>query len=161
MRLSYDSEALKRELTRDEGRRLMPYRDTLGNWTVGVGHLLRGSEIGWLINLPTGQPKSAISEEDCDDFLRSDIIDAEHNLDHLLPGWRWLDDVRQRALINLSFNLGGRLGEFKRFLAEMENRDFDRAANALVASRWYGQVKTRGPRIVRMVKEGKAWGDEA
>ena len=161
MRLSYDSEALKRELTRDEGRRLMPYRDTLGNWTVGVGHLMHSSEIKGLVDLHKGHPKSAISEEECDDFLQSDIIGAEHNLDHLFPGWQQLDDVRQRAMINLSFNLGGRLGEFKRFLAAMADRDFDRAANALVASRWYGQVKTRGPRIVRMIRDGKAWGDEA
>jgi len=158
--VSYDLDALKRELIRDEGTRLTAYRDTLGNWTIGVGHLLRAHELSQFVDAATGKPRKPLSEAECAALLLGDIIDAENNLNRLAPGWRGLDDVRQRAMLNLSFNLGGNLGEFKRFLAAMADDAYDRAANCLIASKWYGQVKTRGPRIVRMIREGKAWGDE-
>jgi len=35
-----DRKVLKAELVRDEGLKLVSYRDTVGLWTIGVGHLL-------------------------------------------------------------------------------------------------------------------------
>ena len=75
--MSYDENALHQELLRDEGKRLTPYRDTLGNWTVGIGHQLR-----------PGEPRQPITESQCRNYLISDIVDAEHRLDRIHPGWR-------------------------------------------------------------------------
>jgi rare lipoprotein A len=36
---TFDQQKLDAELS-DEGRRNKPYRDSLGNWTVGIGHYL-------------------------------------------------------------------------------------------------------------------------
>lgn len=153
----YDEAALKRELIRDEGQRMKPYRDSLGNWTVGVGHLLVGNGLQRFVDAATGKPRRTLTEAECGDMLIGDIVDAEHGLNRILPGWRDLDDVRQRALLNLSFNLGPRLGKFVGFLRCVEDRQWDEAAKHLKNSRWWGQVKSRGPRIAHMIATGTAW----
>jgi lysozyme len=144
--MSYDEDALRRELIRDEGKRLTPYKDSLGNWTVGIGHLL----------LP-GEPRRPISEAECQEYFIGDVIDAENKLNRILPGWRNFGDVRQRALVNLSFNLGYRLKDFERFLSAMVREDFSSAGQHLMASKWAKQVKNRAPRIIHMIVTDTAW----
>lgn len=144
--MSYDEDTLRRELIRDEGKRLTPYRDSLGNWTVGIGHLLR-----------PGEPRQTLTEAQCQTYLAGDIVDAERRLNRFLPGWRALSDVRQRALVNLSFNLGNRLGSFKTFLSALEREDYAVAGAALRQSKWFKQVKLRGPRIIHMIVTDTPW----
>lgn len=153
--MSYDEDALKRELLRDEGKRLTPYRDSLGNWTVGVGHLLLGNELMEFVDAVTGTPRKTLTEADCAVFLAGDIADAEARLTRLLPGWRGLDDVRQRALLNLTFNLGMGLRKFVGFLRYVEDEQWPQAAAELKHSRWWKQVKARGPRIAKMIQFGR------
>ena len=144
--MSYDEEALERELLRDEGKRLTPYRDTLGNWTVGIGHLLQPHE-----------PRRAITEAECQAYFVGDVVDAENRLNRILPGWRNFSDVRQRALVNLAFNLGWRLKQFENFLSAMEREDFNSAGQHLRASKWAKQVKNRAPRIIHMIVTDSPW----
>lgn len=152
--MSYDEDALKRELVRDEGKRLTPYRDSLGNWTIGVGHLLLSNELMEYVDVALGKPRKTLSEAECAAFLAGDIADAEARLTRLLPSWRGLDDVRQRALLNLTFNLGLRLGHFVAFLRCVEDEHWTLAAKELRNSKWWKQVATRGPRIARMIEFG-------
>ncbi len=149
--MSYDEGALKRELIRDEGQRLTAYRDSLGNWTIGVGHLLQGDELREL-----GGPGGRITESECAAFLAADIQEAESRLTHIFPSWRTLDDVRQRALLNLTFNLGMKLRKFVRFLGHMADQNWDEAVVELKDSRWWDQVGARGPRIAKMIRTGRA-----
>lgn len=144
--MSYDEDVLYRELIRDEGKRLTPYQDSLGYWTVGIGHLLK-----------SGEPRQAISEEQCRDYFIGDVVDAENRLTQILPGWRTLSDVRQRAMVNLSFNLGWKLAGFKRFLAAMGREDYVSAGQHLGDSLWAKQVKGRAPRIIHMIVTGTPW----
>jgi len=155
----YDEDALQRELVRDEGKRLTPYRDSLGNWTVGIGHLLIGRELKEFVDTATGKIRQLLTEDECAAFLSADIQDAEARLTRLLPGWRMLDDVRQRALLNLTFNLGMRLGTFVAFLRYVEDEQWAQAAKELRHSRWWQQVKSRGPRLARMIEFGVAEGE--
>jgi len=158
--MSYDEDALKRELIRDEGRRLKPYRDSEGNWTIGVGHLLVGNELVHYVDLATGKARRTLSAAECGTLLIGDICDAEARLTRLLPAWRGLDAIRQRALLNLSFNLGPRLARFVNFLFAVEREDWPKATDELRDSRWWRQVKSRGPRIAHMIETGTVWEGE-
>jgi lysozyme len=144
--MSYDAEKLRAELIRDEGLRLMAYRDTLGNPTIGVGHLVQ-----------RGEAYTSISREYALELLDDDIQIAERRLSNIYPGWRELDAVRQRSLINLAFNLGYKLADFKRFLHAAKSGDWEKAADHLTQSRWYRQVKLRGPRVVHAIRTGTEW----
>jgi lysozyme len=137
---------MEKELIRDEGMILKPYIDSLGNMTIGVGHLI--------VN---GEKVKAITRKEAIEILDKDISIAEHRLSNMIPSWKKLDDVRQRALLNLTFNLGYKLASFKLFMLAVKEEDWEKAADQLVKSKWYSQVKSRGPRIVHNIRTGTMW----
>ena len=138
---------LEAELVRDEGKRLVAYQDSVGLWTIGVGHLL-------------GKDKRMLqlTESECAALLAWDIERAVTVARTHVPAWDALDDVRQRALVNMAFNLGGRLGGFRQFLAAVGTQDWEGAATAMVDSLWARQVGARAVRLQHMVRTGSVGG---
>lgn len=131
---------LKKELKRDEGCRLMPYRDTVGKLTIGVGRNL--DDVG-------------ISESEADFLLMSDVGRAEGGLDGRIPWWRTLDETRQRVLVNMTFNMGidGLMG-FKNTLKAVQDGRWDAAAEGMLDSKWAQQVGARASRLAEMMRTG-------
>ncbi len=136
----FDIAALSYELNRDEGRRLKPYLDTVGKLTIGVGRNL--TDVG-------------ISESECDMLLENDIARTRAWLDLKLPWWRDMDKVRQRVLINMTFNLGSKVLTFVNTLAAMQHANYAAAANGMLASKWAKQVGARANRLADMMRTGK------
>jgi lysozyme len=142
---------LKAELERDEGRRLTAYRDSLGYWTIGVGHLLGSS------------PRmSSITDAECDALFVADVQAAEKFLDTHLPSAQYWapyhGEAPYRALVNMAFNLGPKLLEFKKFLAALSGAepDFTTAAKEMLDSLWAKQVGDRAQRLHDMILSGGA-----
>ncbi|MBR7900866.1 glycoside hydrolase family protein [Burkholderia multivorans] len=135
----FDRSALMAELTRDEGRRLKPYVDTVGKTTIGVGRNL--TDVG-------------ISDAECDTMLSNDIDRTIAWLDLNLSWWRQLDAVRQRVVINMAFNMQGKLLTFVNTLAAMKRGDYAAAADGMLASKWAGQVGARATRLAAMMRSG-------
>jgi len=50
--------------------------------------------------------------------------------------------------------LGYRLADFTRFLHAAKSGDWEKAADELIKSRWYKQVRLRGPRVVHAIRTG-------
>lgn len=135
-----DVKALCDELTRDEGFRLKPYRDTVGKLSIGVGRNL--DDVG-------------ISAEEAGILLSHDIDRTVAALDTAIPWWRGLDDVRQRVIVNMAFNLGiGGLLGFKNTLAAVKEGRYADAAAGMLASKWAGQVGARAVRLASMMQKG-------
>lgn len=133
-------EALREQLIEHEGLRLKPYRCTAGYLTVGVGRNLDAN---------------GISRDEALYLLDNDIAQCIGQLRAALPWFEKEDAIRQRALIDLAFNLGTPgLLKFKNTLAAWARGDHDGAARGLEKSLWYRQVGRRGPRIVHMVRTG-------
>lgn len=135
----FDRATLIAELTRDEGRRLMPYVDTVGKTTIGVGRNL--TDVG-------------ITDAECDMMLSDDIDRTTAWLDSKLPWWRQLDPVRQRVIINMAFNMQGGLLTFVNTLAAMQAGNYAAAANGMLASKWATQVGQRAQRLAAMMRNG-------
>lgn len=128
------------ELIRDEGIRLTPYKCTAGKLTIGVG-----------LNLDDG-----ITKDEAIWLLDNRIKMAESDLDRNIPWWRKLSDARQRALINMVYNLGWpRLSEFKKMLRAMEIGNFKAAAREAIDSQWSKQVGDRAKRIAALIEKGE------
>lgn len=133
-------ERLKKQLEQDELRSNKIYVDTVGKVSGGIGRNLTDR---------------GFSEDEIDLMYANDIKIAEKDARALVPGLDRLDDVRQEVLLNLSFNMGyTRLAGFKKFLAALNSSDFDEAADQMQDSRWYGQVKARGVRLVKAMRTG-------
>ncbi|ALK30471.1 glycoside hydrolase family protein [Burkholderia plantarii] len=137
---TYDEEKLISELSRDEGRLLKPYTDTVGKLTIGVGRNL--TDVG-------------ISDRECDLLLSDDIGRTVTWLDDQLPWWRGLDGVRQRVVINMAFNLGGNLLSFVNTLDAMKRADYASAAKGMLDSKWARQVGARAVRLADMMLAGQ------
>lgn len=139
-----DSSKLIDELVRDECRdgkpALKPYRDSVrtvkypqGILTIGIGRNLEDN---------------GITAEEAYHLCHNDIRGVEADLDHACPWWRQLDEVRQRVLANMCYNMGiDRLLKFHLMLAALSDGDWKRAATEMKASAWYAQVGVRALRL--------------
>jgi lysozyme len=131
---------LKKELIRDEGMKLQAYKDSLGVWTLAVGHNIEDRPI---------TERAALA------ILDDDISTVESGLDRMFPWWRNLSEVRQRAFANMAFQLGvTRLLGFTKALAAIEAGRWDEAESQLLESRWAVQTPNRARRIASMMRNG-------
>jgi lysozyme len=131
------------QLERDECRNgvvpLKPYKDSKGILTIGIGH-----------NLEQGISKGAAYY-----LLHEDLEIVFADLSHRLPWWEKLDEVRQRILANMCFNMGiGRLMEFKKMLAALERGDYETAAMEMLDSKWKDDVHGRAIRLANEMRSG-------
>ena len=136
-----DRDAMVRQLRLHEGERLKPYRCTAGKLTIGVGRNLEDR---------------GISAEESAMLLANDIAAMERELQHALPWVATLDEVRQRVLVDMAFNLGivGLLA-FKRTLGAIAAGQYQQAATMMLDSKWARQVGQRAERLSRMMATGK------
>lgn len=152
----YDRKEMCKELRGDEGEKLKAYRDSLGYWTAGVGHLIDPAKGGdpapFGVNLIKGGSLTPIQSEA---LLLMDIEKKEKELDRRLPWWRKLSPVRQRVILNMAFNLGVEgLLEFKNTLALISVGHYQEASVEMLKSKWAKQVKGRATRLSVMMKNG-------
>jgi lysozyme len=135
-----DLDKLHEEIVNDEGIRYFPYKDTVGKLTIGVGRNL--SDRG-------------LSKDEMFILLDNDIQDVFIDLDRNLSWWKWISDGRQRALVNMCFNLGlTRLLGFKKMLNAMKIGNYELAADEALNSKWSQQVGMRSVRIAELIRNG-------
>jgi lysozyme len=137
-----ENDKLKQEIMRDEGVRYKPYTCSAGRITIGIGHNLED----------VGVPPHIV-----DALYEWDVAQVCKELSERIPWWVDLDAVRQRALINMAFNLGvPRLMLFKNMLSALKNKDYDKAAEHALDSKWAQQVGSRAHRMSHMIRTGQA-----
>ena len=132
-------DTLKVNLTAAEGKGPTLYTDSEGVPTFGVGH----------------NANRPITEKAIQQILDDDIDTAVSELDRAFAGWRDHSEARQTALVELSFNLGAvRLAGFIQFWTAMRAKDYQGAHDALLDSKWAGQVHGRAQRLAETILKG-------
>ena len=64
-----------------------------------------------------------------------------------------LPEEAQQIIANMMFNMGlTRLRKFKGMKAAVDSRNWNKAADEMVDSRWYNQVTNRAKRLVKRMK---------
>tara|TARA_Y100001951_G_scaffold96890_1_gene96104 strand:- start:3077 stop:3499 length:423 start_codon:yes stop_codon:yes gene_type:complete len=128
------------QLRLHEGVEKTVYDDSEGIPTIGVGRNLRDR---------------GLSDDEIDYLLSNDIDIVVRELDNVMPWWKDLDEVRQRVLCDLVFNLGmPRFSGFKKSISYMKQQMWDQAANELLDSKWARQVGRRAERLSEMMRTG-------
>ena len=133
------NESTKDMIKRHEGFRPYIYLDTVGVPTGGYGHAFHAGSV-----LP--------------DTIWELIFEADYQtaLDDYEELGFDLDQVRKAVVIDMLFNLGrGRFLQFKNTIAAIRAGDWERAACGMENSAWYGQVRTRAVKLVRMMRTGE------
>ena len=134
----------------EEGCRLVAFLDSRGIWT-----------IAWGFNLEAhGYSKDeaatvAWTQTQADEALRDEIELVIAQIDKRWPKWRDLDDVRQAAIVSSVYQLGAPgASYFFATIAAIKAKDWDKAADQMLASRWAKQTPGRVKRNAAMIRSG-------
>lgn len=136
-----------------EGQRLKAYKDSLGYWTVGIGHLLPDP-------LNPRWNGYRITQKQCDDLFDSDILEHQHMID---VGARWayrLDEVRFYVVLDMTYNMGiepfdeDGFKDWPMFVNQLKTEQWKAAAQNMRSTKWAKQVKGRAIRLARMIETG-------
>lgn len=104
------SEEGRRLITQFEGLRLHAYQDSVGIWTIGVGHI-KGVH-----------PGMVITSDKADEFLQEDLEEAEDAVNSLVTVP--LDQAQFDALVSLVFNVGRGNFSHSTLLKKLNARDY-------------------------------------
>ena len=129
------TETLRERLIRHEGYRDCAYEDTLGNPTIGIGHLLRkpvSEDLCW-------------SREQIDHAFHHDLDRAKTDADHAYGfGFGSLPPQVRDVLTEMAFQLGGAgLSRFRKFLLLIRAGHYQDAADDLLTTRLAQQAPNR------------------
>ena len=139
-----NKDQLRKELAEDEGCKYEIYLDHLGLPTYGIGHIVVEADTEY--GQPVGTP---VSEERVRQVVSLDIASTLDECQVLYPDFDDLPEDCQLIIANMMFNMGRpRLSKFKGMKAGVDARDWNRAADEMVDSRWYSQVPNRAIRLV-------------
>lgn len=141
MTVEHTTQKLIELVKQAEGRRLKPYKDTEGYWTIGYGRCL---------------DTTGISAAEAEMLLANDIAAAIEDVDYRLPWVKNLAPARRDVLYEMRLNLGmqGLLG-FKNTLRFIEAHEYAKAADNMLKSKWATQVKGRANRLAEMMRSGE------
>lgn len=136
-----DIDRLITQLKVHEGVRSKVYLDTEGIETIGVGRNLRDR---------------GLSDDEIELMLANDIRDFQEEVESAFPWWSDMDDVRQRVVVDMAFNMGlGSLSKFVNTLAHIENGRYEEASVEMLDSKWARQVGDRANVLSDMMKTGE------
>jgi lysozyme len=143
-----DLNRLREEIAADEGIKHEIYLDHLGLPTFGIGHLVLDSDPEH--GEPVGTP---VSEERVVEAFDSDVETVLADCEELYDDFAELPEEVQLIIANMMFNMGRpRLSKFKGMKAGVDARDWNKAADEMVDSRWYRQVPNRAERLVERMR---------
>lgn len=126
-------------IQRHEGYRDRIYRCPAGVLTVGWGHAF--------------QEGDTVPPEIIEKFFWYDLKRAMDGYNSLRFD---LDTVRRAVVVDMIFNLG--LSGFKKFhrtIEHIRNQEWERAAAAMMASKWARQVGKRAEELAEMMRNGE------
>jgi lysozyme len=159
--MKYNMQELLDQLVLHEGLELMPYEDSLGIDTIGIGRNLqqRGlseEELGYIGKDLSDICEWGITKEQAYYLAENDIKIVEEEICKAHPCVLELDEVRQRVLIDMAFNVGvPRLKKFVKMWQAIHDKDFDEASVQMLDSRWAKQVGNRAVRLSNAMKSGE------
>ena len=143
-----DLQHLREDLETDEGVKYEIYLDHLGYPTFGIGHLIREDDPEH--GEATG---TSVSADRVAEAFEQDVQTVLSDCAKLYSDFDELPEEAQLVIANMMFNLGyPRLSAFKGMKAGVDARDWNRAADEMIDSRWYKQVTNRAQRLVDRIR---------
>jgi lysozyme len=142
---------LAQDIQSEEGRRYEACAHQLTGgapWTIGVGHT--GPEVHRGLTW---------TDRQIDEALMLDIQQCIAGLNARLPWWNSLDDARQDALVQLTFQIGlGGVLELTDAMRLTRDGDYVAAARALRVCRWARRPPGRMDRLADQLETGRREG---
>lgn len=139
---------LQEDLKIDEGVKYKIYLDHLGLPTCGIGHLIVEGDEEY--GQPVGTP---VTGTRVNELFESDVETVLSDCTRLYDDFYLLPEEVQLIIANMMFNMGRpRLSKFVGMRKAIEAKDWSRAADEMVDSRWYNQVTNRAERLAERMR---------
>jgi lysozyme len=133
-------------IKKHEGFKTKPYKDSLGLWTIGVGHLIGDGK-----TLPPEWNRE-LSPQEVDTLFAGDFASHKQAATKI-PGYDRVNEQGKGALIDLTFNMGNTwYKKWPNFVKNLSSGNTEGAAASLEDSNWYKQVKSRAVTIVGLIR---------
>ena len=137
---------LKEQIKHSEGVRTTAYKDTLNNWTTGVGHLIRLPDEEYLL-------EKELKEEEVDQIFITDLNQAIDDARKFISQ----DSIPEEAffvVVDMAFNLGlPKLMRFQNFQQALRDKDFVQASFEMLDSLWAKQLPNRSKRLAKQMRD--------
>ena len=141
-------EELKQMIAHHEGTRYKPYKDNLGLWTVGIGHLIGDGK-----TLPPEWNRE-FSKEEVMAMFEKDYASHRAGAAANTPNFDKMTSAMQGAFTDLAFNMGPNWIKekgFKTLEKELKNFNTDGVVASLTNSKWAQQVGERSSHITGLI----------
>jgi GH24 family phage-related lysozyme (muramidase) len=139
---------LAQDIDAAEANELQAYEDTLGNWTIGRGHLMPLPAPGRSWEGFTILPSVS------DRYFNGDLLQALKTASAWPEFAKCDTECRQNALREIAFNIGGKWATFVHARAAIGAQNWKGAHDELLDSEWHAQVKDRAVRIANYFLTG-------
>lgn len=153
-----DPERLATAIDLHEGDEPAPYPDSRGLWSVGKGrcletHPFTGPE--WKRLLDERWISVLLAEAGMNWLRDMELADVEAHLSQAFSWWRNLNDARQNALIEMSYQMGlQKLLGFQKMLAAITKADWDEVCAQAMNSDWARQTPSRAAMVAKQLRDG-------
>jgi len=142
---------LQQEIIDHEGGVILkPYKDHLGYWTIGVGHLIKDSEkhkfkdgITYETGLKLFLIDYSIAKRDMQTFLKpcGDIPEYARG-------------IVEEVCLEMAFQIGlPKLNKFVKFKQALADENWSEAIEQMKDSRWYNQTPNRARSLMEKMKK--------
>ena len=134
------NDKLRALLIKHEGKKNLPYLDTIGKTTIGIGRNLTDK---------------GLSDDEVNYLFMNDVGEAILGLMKVIPDFTGMSENRQNALVDMCFNMGiTRFLKFKNMIAAIKAGDWTKAANEMRNSAWANQLPGRVSELAELVEKG-------
>ena len=142
----------------NEGNKSTVYKDTKGIDHIGIGFNLEDNanrkflkKEGININELLGGRK--LTERENKTLYNRSLTQAFKDAQSYDPNFAKRPEAVKMTLVDMAFNLGlTKLNKFEKMKEGLMNNDYNTAADEMIDSNWYKQVKDRGPRMVNVMR---------
>ena len=150
-----DTNEMIQRLVMHEGYSEMPYKDTKGYLTIGVGRCLKTNPLTEEEKKVCGDYMHGITKNAAFYLLRNDIEKVRKDCNKRIPFFNTLDAERRYCLIDMCFNMGiDGLLQFKKMLTAMGIGDWNKASEECLNSKYAKDTGIRAKRISNTIKTG-------
>ncbi len=144
----------------NEGKEESVYKDTEGNNSIAIGFNLEEPSNREYLFKKHGLTYDDVvnkgvklSENQIRDLYNYSMSNAYQDAKLFDPKLDSRPHNVRVAILDLAFNLGrNKLNTFKKMRKALEDDDYNTAAAEMKDSKWFDQVKTRGPRMVGIMQ---------
>jgi GH24 family phage-related lysozyme (muramidase) len=145
-----------------EGPRNHVYNDTEGHPTVGIGfNLDRADAASQLASVGADyhQVRSGqadLTDDQMNSLFANDYAAARQKAADIVgPSFDNLNQARQDVVTDMTFNMNNKVSNFHTMLGDIRSGDYSGAADAMLDSRWAGQVGNRATEDAEKMRNGQ------